>query len=88
MGIVLVAIFIAEAAGASVATGSSTGGSPRLTLVGPSTANVNQPFSVSLVARGAKNLAGYEATLQFDPKAIVFGGAQQRGLGLAAIVTA
>jgi CSLREA domain-containing protein len=84
VGLLLVTTLLAGAAGVSAAASSAKGGAPRLTLVGPSTAAVNEPFSVDLVARGVKNLAGYETTLQFDPAAIVFGGAQQRGLGLAA----
>ena len=56
----------------------------KLVLSGPASAGVGQPFVVQLIARNARNLAGYEAELRFDPKALAFGGAQQRTLGLAA----
>ncbi|MEA2622847.1 MAG: hypothetical protein QOH61_1757 [Chloroflexota bacterium] len=84
---VLAALFAVSAIGAQASAASETAGAsgsgPRLTLQGPTSAGVNEPFTVKLIARGVKNVAGYEATLRFDPKALVFGGAEQRGLGLA-----
>ncbi len=83
--VVLAAVAFAGASSDSLAAPAATqsGGGPRLTMVGPTRAGVGQPFTVTLIARGATDLAGYEATLRFDPKALVFGGAEQRDLGLA-----
>src|SRR4051812_14045838 len=57
--------------------------SARLSLVGPSRVSANRPFTVSVVASGVRDLGGYEATVRFDAKAVMFGGAEQRHLGLA-----
>src|SRR4051812_43155215 len=57
--------------------------SARLSLVGPSRVSANRPFTVSVVASGVRDLGGYEATGRFDAQAGMFGGAEQRHLGLA-----
>src|SRR4051812_2867943 len=57
--------------------------SARLSLVGPSRVSANRPFTVSVVASGVRDLGGYEATVRFNAKAVMFGGAEQRHLGLA-----
>src|SRR4051812_25153413 len=55
----------------------------RLSLVGPSRVTANRPFSVTVVASGVRDLGGYEATVRFNARAVMFGGAEQRDLGLA-----
>src|SRR5262245_39569617 len=74
---------LAVCVGLLVYPSTSDASSARLSLVGPSGVSANRPFTVSVVASGVRELGGYEATVRFDTKAVMFGGAEQRHLGLA-----
>jgi CSLREA domain-containing protein len=55
-----------------------------VSLDGPARVGRGDALVLTLTARGVPGVAGYQATLRFDPRALEFGGTQQRGLGLAA----
>jgi len=62
-----------------VSSASAQSGQPRLVLSGPSAAVVNQPIIISLSLFDAQNLAGYQATFNYDTQAAEFAASESLG---------
>lgn len=72
----LMAALLVGTSGMVVSAAEPTDGS--LQLRAPARVDVGQPITVEMVVEGARDVAGYQAVVSFDPASARFGGLTQR----------